>query len=266
MNVTTQQQRRGIYLLPNLFTTLSLFTAFYSIVASLQHRYETASIAIFIGMIADSLDGRVARLTNTQTEFGAQYDSLADMVAFGVAPSLVAYSWALSYVGKSGWLVAFFYTASVALRLARFNTQMATTDKRYFIGLPCPASAGVVASIIWFSTSQSFPIKVLAWPMAVMMFVLAGLMVSNLRFHSFKEVDFKGKVPFRYILWMVFIFVSLAAYPSLVLLISFMLYSFLGPIMTLKRQWQLRQKIKEAKKQKKNRSVAKKAKAKSTKE
>jgi CDP-diacylglycerol--serine O-phosphatidyltransferase len=139
--------QRGIYLLPNLLTTAALFAGFYSIVAAMKGHFESAAIAIFVAMIADGLDGRVARLTHTQSEFGAEYDSLSDMAAFGIAPALVVYSWSLSSLGKLGWLAAFLYAAATALRLARFNTQV--SDKEYFQGLPSPSAAGAIASIIW---------------------------------------------------------------------------------------------------------------------
>ncbi|WP_028388604.1 CDP-diacylglycerol--serine O-phosphatidyltransferase [Legionella fairfieldensis] len=228
----------GIYLLPNLFTTASLFTAFYSIVASLKSQYEIAAIAIFIGMIADGLDGRIARLTNTQTAFGAEYDSLSDMVTFGVAPALLLYSWDLHLLGKVGWLIAFMYTAAVALRLARFNTQVATADKRYFQGLACPASAAIVASFTWFCHQNQFENGVVTLLTAIITVIAAVLMVSNIRYYSFKKVDFKGKVPFLYFLLMIILFVAIAADPAVVLFTGFVLYALSGPVhmlITLRR-------------------------------
>ncbi len=218
--------------------------AFYSIVASMKNQYEVAIIAIFVGMIADSLDGRVARLTNTQSEFGVQYDSLSDMVTFGVAPSLAAYSWALVKLGKLGWLVAFFYTASVAIRLARFNTQAATEDKRYFTGLPCPAGAGVVASCIWFIGKLSLHQTLFAVMMAVTMLLVALLMVSNVRFYSFKDLDFKGRVSPKYVILTLGVFIGVAAYPALVLLVSFGIYALSGPVLFLLRRKRLKKKSK----------------------
>jgi CDP-diacylglycerol--serine O-phosphatidyltransferase len=243
---TQNKPARGIYLLPNIFTTVSLFSAYYSIVAAMQHHYEVAVIAMFIGMIADSLDGRVARLTNTQSEFGAHYDSLSDMVTFGVAPSLLAYNWALASLGKVGWLCAFIYTASVALRLARFNTQIDEVSKQYFVGLNAPCGAGVVASFIWFMTNldkngASFSIVI-----AAIMIVVSLLMVSNVQFSSFKEIDFKGKVPFRYVLLVILVLVAVAAYPSLVLLIAFILYALSGPCSWLYRKRSASKDKKEA--------------------
>lgn len=231
--MSQKERHSGIYLLPNLFTTASLFAAFYSIVASLKTQYEVAIIAIFIGMIADSLDGRIARLTNTQTEFGAEYDSLSDMVTFGVAPALLLYSWSLHQLGKIGWLVAFVYTAAVALRLARFNTQVETADKRYFQGLPCPPAAAVVSSLTWFcyqNQLENFTISLLTATITV---AAAVLMVSNVRYYSFKEIDFKGKVPFLYLLLMVILFVAIAANPSVVLFSGFVIYALSGPLKTL---------------------------------
>jgi len=226
-------KRSGIYLLPNLFTTVSLFTAFYSIVASTKGQYESAVIAIFIGMIADTLDGRIARLTNTQTEFGAQYDSLSDMVTFGVAPSLLLYNLTLQHLGKIGWLICFVYTAAVALRLARFNTQVEVVDKRYFQGLPCPCAAGVLSALVWLAWQQGTESLSLTILVAVLTFIIAILMVSNVRYASFKELDFKGRVPFLHVLCMVILFAAIAVNPALVLFLGFFLYVLSGPIKTL---------------------------------
>lgn len=225
--------QRGIYLLPNLLTTAALFAGFYSIVAAMNHRFESAAIAIFIAMFADGLDGRVARLTNTQSLFGAQYDSLSDMAAFGIAPALVLYSWSLSSLGKLGWLAAFLYAAATALRLARFNTQV--SDKQYFQGLPSPAAAGTVASIIWLGCDMRG--STIAIPLAILAVGLAGLMVSTIRYSSFKSVDFKGKVPFLTIVLTVFIIAAIALQPEEALTVLFVGYMLSGPIMTL---WQIR--------------------------
>ncbi len=228
-----KESHSGIYLLPNLLTTASLFAAFYSLVSSMQGQYEAAVIAMFIGMIADGLDGRIARLTNTQSAFGAQYDSLSDMVTFGVAPSLLLYNLMLSQLGKLGWLVAFVYTATVALRLARFNTQLETADKRYFQGLPCPPAAAVMASFAWLCYQNEWHHMMVSVLTAILSLFVSVLMVSNLRYYSFKEIDFKGKVPFLYILVMIILFVAIAADPAIVLFIGFSIYALSGPIMTL---------------------------------
>jgi CDP-diacylglycerol---serine O-phosphatidyltransferase len=226
-------QRSGIYLLPNLFTTASLFAAFYSIVASFKAQYEVAVIAIFIGMVADGLDGRIARMTNTQTAFGAEYDSLSDMVTFGVAPALLLYSWSLNQLGKFGWLVSFVYTASVALRLARFNTQIEVADKRYFQGLSSPVGAAIVSSYVWLCSQNQWHNIAVIVTAAILAIFTAILMVSNIRYNSFKEIDLKGKVPFIYILVMVILFVAIALDPSSMLFITSLIYAFSGPLQTL---------------------------------
>lgn len=228
-----KEQHSGIYLLPNLLTTASLFAAFYSMVASLKMQYEVAAIAIFIGMIADGLDGRIARLTNTQSAFGAEYDSLSDMVTFGVAPALLLYSWSLQHLNKLGWLVAFIYTAAVALRLARFNTQLETADKRYFQGLACPPAAGVISALTWVCVQNELYHPFILILSAALVSFMAILMVSNIRYHSFKELDFKGKVPFLYVLVVVILFVAIASNPSVVLFGGFLLYALSGPLQTL---------------------------------
>lgn len=228
-----KESHSGIYLLPNLFTTASLFAAFYSLVASMKGQYEAAVIAIFIGMIADGLDGRIARLTNTQTEFGAQYDSLSDMVTFGVAPSLLLYNLMLNQLGKLGWLVAFVYTAAVAIRLARFNTQIETADKRYFQGLPCPAAAAVMASFSWLCFQNGWNNIFIGVLTVVLSLMISVLMVSNFRYYSFKEIDFKGKVPFLYVLLMIVLFVAIAANPACVIFIGLGAYAVSGLVVTL---------------------------------
>lgn len=225
-----KENHSGIYLLPNLFTTASLFAAFYSMVASMKGQYEVAVVSIFIGLVADGLDGRIARLTNTQTDFGAQYDSLSDMVTFGVAPSLLLYSWNLNQLGKIGWLVAFIYTASVALRLARFNVKHDIDDKRYFRGLPCPPAAAVVSAFVWLCHEYEFHNMAVTYLTAIFTTIAAVLMVSNVRYYSFKDVDFKGKVPFLHLFLMVILFVAIAANPSLVLFVGFCLYASSGPL------------------------------------
>lgn len=232
--------QRGIYLLPNLLTTAALFAGFYSIVAAMKGYFEIAAIAIFVSMIADGLDGRVARLTNTQSSFGGEYDSLSDMVAFGLAPALLMYSWSLSALGKLGWLAAFLYTAATALRLARFNTQV--SDKQYFQGLACPAAAAIIASLIWMASGYDINGNILAVPLAVLTITLAALMVSTIRYSSFKSIDFKGKVPFITIVLAVVIIAAVALEPAEILFAIFMTYMVSGPIMTL---WQLRKMRKQ---------------------
>lgn len=234
--------QRGIYLLPNLLTTAALFAGFYAIVAAMKGFFDAAAIAIFVAMVADGLDGRVARLTNTQSPFGAQYDSLSDMAAFGIAPALVIYSWSLFNLGKLGWLAAFLYTAGTALRLARFNTQV--SDKVYFQGLPSPAAAGIIASLVWLGSNFDVQGPGPAVPISVLTIIVAALMVSTIRYTSFKSIDFKGKVPFFTVVIAVFIIVGIAIEPPEILFGLFSFYLISGPIMTL---WQLRKMRKQRK-------------------
>lgn len=227
-------RRRGIYLLPNLFTIMGLFFGFYAIVAAFKGKFDQASLAIFIAMIFDGLDGRIARMTNTSSPFGAELDSISDMVTFGVAPALVAYCWGLSGLGKVGWLVAFMYAAATALRLARFNTQIGVVSKRYFIGLPCPSAAAVIAGMIWtcHNTFQ-IPGTHISIIVAVITALVALLMVTNVPYYSFKELDFKGRVPFVMILLFVAICVAVAIDPPPVLFFAFFLFTISGPVMYL---------------------------------
>ena len=229
-----KHRRRGIYLLPNLFTTAALFSGFYAVVAAIDSNYGPAAMAIFVAMILDGMDGRIARMTNTQTDFGVQYDSLSDMASFGFAPALVIYHWSLFGWGKVGWLAAFIYAAATALRLARFNTQASVADKRFFQGLPSPAAAALIAGLVWMGDSYGLldgtTILFITFPITV----LAGvLMVSNIRYHSFKQFDLKGRVPFVAILIVVLIFVFIASEPPLVLFLMAFSYALSGPIMTL---------------------------------
>lgn len=246
------QLQKGIYLLPNLLTTAALFAGFYAIVAAMKGLFETAAIAIFISMIADGLDGRVARMTNTQSAFGAQYDSMSDLAAFGIAPSLVLYSWTLSYLGKLGWLAAFLYTAAAALRLARFNTQV--VDKQYFQGLPTTLAAGLMASVVWMGSNYEVDGFIIAAPMAVLTVIVAGLMVSSIRYSSFKTIDFRGRVPFITIVVTVFLIAAVALEPAEALFAIFFSYLISGPAITL---WSLR-KVRKQRSQSALRQVGRK--------
>ena len=225
---------KGIYLLPNLLTTAGLFSGFFAVVSSMNGHFEAAAVAIFVAMIFDGLDGRVARMTNTQSEFGAEYDSMADIVSFGIAPGLVAYNWALSDMGKFGWLAAFIFVAGAALRLARFNTQVAVADKRYFQGLASPAAAAVIASLVWLGTEYQVNGHDLGLIIGVITIVTGLLMVSNFRYNSFKEVDWKGKVNFVVVLLIVLVFVIVAASPAELLTAIFVLYAASGPVTTIR--------------------------------
>lgn len=243
----SKKRGRGIYLLPNLITTAALFAGFYGIVAATQGKFEQAAMTIFIAMVLDALDGRVARMTNTQTAFGAEYDSLADMSSFGLAPALVMYEWSLSSLrdvsfslGKLGWLAAFLYVASGALRLARFNTKASNTDKRYFQGLPSPAAAGVVVGFVWACFDNGIEGAVVAM-LSLSIIIFAGIMmVSNVAYYSFKDIDFHNKVPFMAMLIVVLVFVFASIDPPIILFGCFMLYALSGPVISLMRRFRKR--------------------------
>jgi CDP-diacylglycerol--serine O-phosphatidyltransferase len=246
---TVKKRRRGIYLLPNLFTTAGLFAGFYAIISAMNDRFEPAAIAIFIGMVMDGLDGRIARMTNTQSDFGKEFDSLSDMVTFGLAPALVMYQWSLFSLGKVGFAAAFIYAAGGALRLARFNTQVGIADKRYFQGLASPSAAALVVALVWWGDDGGWVRESAAW-LGLIVTVLAGLlMVSNVRYSSFKDQDLKGKVPFFKILFVVAVFVLVAMDPPRILFVIAVTYAASGPILTL---LQLRQRRAERKSQSDN--------------
>ncbi|WP_339802563.1 CDP-diacylglycerol--serine O-phosphatidyltransferase [uncultured Marinobacter sp.] len=228
-------RRRGIYLLPNALTTASLFSGFYAIVSAANGMFANAAIAIFVSMVLDGLDGRVARMTNTQSKFGEEYDSLADMVAFGVAPGLVAFFWSLNNLGQVGWAITFIYVAGAALRLARFNTQIGSVDKKFFVGLPSPAAAAVVAGLVWCFHEYDPA----TWLTLMTIIVVGGsgmLMVSNILYNSFKDLDMRGRVPFAAILLVVLIFVVIALDPGTVLFTAFLIYALSGPVRSLFRR------------------------------
>ena len=231
------RSKRGIYLLPSVLTTFGMFAGFYSIISSINGDFTIAAISILIAMFWDTLDGRVARLTNTQSAFGAEYDSLADLVSFGLAPALLVYQWTLYELGRFGWLAAFVYLACAALRLARFNTQVGIADKRYFQGLPSPAAAGVIASMIWLKiwTFASFDSDVisLGYYLGAGITILCGLlMVSNIRYYSFKEFDSK-KASFRFLLIVILSLIILVSKPNIILFTGFFVYLLSGPVITI---------------------------------
>ena len=232
----TGARHKGVYLLPNLFTTGALFAGFYAIVAAMNGLFEHAAIGIIVAGILDGLDGGVARLTNTQSKFGAEYDSLSDCVAFGVAPGLVAYSWGLSELGKLGWMAAFIYVACAALRLARFNVQAESTDKRFFIGLPSPTGAGLVATLVWLGASRGMDGNDISWLVALVVAGAGLLMVSSVKYHSFKELHI-GRVPFKVLLGVIVAFAIVFLDPPLVLLTVAIVYVTVGLLMSL---WRLR--------------------------
>ncbi|MEZ5541687.1 MAG: CDP-diacylglycerol--serine O-phosphatidyltransferase [Pseudomonadota bacterium] len=235
---SVERRHRGIYLLPNMITTAGLFAGFYAIVAAMNNRFEPAAVAIFVAMIMDGIDGRVARLTNTQSEFGVQYDSLSDMVCFGLAPALVMYEWSLHFMksvgwAKLGWLAAFIYTASAALRLARFNAQVSTAEKKYFRGLPSPSAAGVQAGLVWAATDLGIDGRDLVYPVFVLTIATGMLMVSNIRYFSFKEFNLKNRVPVVALLLVVLIYAFASIDPPKVLFAGFLIYAISGIVYTL---------------------------------
>ena len=221
-------RRRGIYLLPNLFTTAALFAGFYAIVQAMNLRFDQAAVAIFVAMVLDGLDGRVARLTRTQSAFGAEYDSLSDMVSFGAAPARIVYEWALKGMGKLGWIAAFVYVAGAALRLARFNTMLEVADKHWFTGMPSPAAAALVAGFVWIVDDYNIDPITLKW-WVWMVTVFAGLtMVSNIPYYSFKTINLKKSVPFLAIFLFVLVIVLLSYQPAIVLFGGFVAYALSG--------------------------------------
>lgn len=225
-----EKRRRGIYLLPNAFTTANLFAGFYAAVQAMNGHFEVAAIAIFLAMVFDGMDGRVARLTNTQSAFGEQYDSMADIISFGVAPAFVMYVWALQDLGRWGWLAAFVYVVGAALRLARFNTNIAIVDKRFFQGLPSPAAAALIAGFVWLAVDNKLNIDAqpLAW-LAFALTVYAGVtMVSNAPFYSGKSFALGRSVPFWVMLLFVLLFVFVSSDPPLILFILFVIYGLSG--------------------------------------
>jgi CDP-diacylglycerol--serine O-phosphatidyltransferase len=227
-------RRKGIYLLPNLLTLGALFAGFYAIIAGMNGNFNAAGWAILIAAVLDGLDGRVARLTNTQSAFGAQFDSLSDMVSFGVAPALIVFSWALSSLGNAGWAASFIFISCAALRLARFNVQLGTVDKRFFMGLQSPVAAGLVTFVVW--VGYKYQVEV-TWAVSVGTAVLTTfvglLMISNYRYYSFKEIHFKGTVPYVVFLMAVILLVVIAQNPHEVLLLMCLLYAASGPVIGL---------------------------------
>ena len=226
--------RRGIYWLPNMFTLAALFAGFYAVVQAVSGRFELAAIAIFVALVLDGLDGRIARLTRTQSDFGAELDSLSDMVSFGVAPAVLAYEWMLQDMGKLGFFVAFLYASGAALRLARFNVQKAVQDKRYFKGLPSPSAAALVATFIWTADAKALHGHAGMLALVVLFTVAAALlMVSNVRYHSFKELDLRGRIPFALVFAMVLVFGFISIDPPIMMLLTMTAYTTSGLLLTL---------------------------------
>lgn len=250
---TRKNMPRGIFLLPNLFTTAAMFAGFYAIIAAMNGLFETAAIAVFIAGLLDGLDGRVARMTNTQSAFGAEFDSLSDMVSFGVAPALIVYMWSLDelrevsvFMGKLGWMAAFIYATGAALRLARFNTQVGTADKRYFQGLASPAAAAVVMGLVWICEIHHIAGADVTYLALVMTLTAGLLMVSKFSYYSFKDLDIREKVPFVTLLAFILIFVTLSLRPAVVLFSFFFLYMASGPVISLFRWNRKRMRLSES--------------------
>jgi CDP-diacylglycerol--serine O-phosphatidyltransferase len=234
-------RRRGIYLLPNLFTTAALFAGFYAIVQAMNQHFDQAAVAIFVAMVLDGLDGRVARLTRTQSAFGAEYDSLSDMVCFGAAPALIMYEWALKALGRLGWIAAFFYCAMAALRLARFNTNIDVVDKRFFQGLPSPAAAALLTGLIWVIDEFKIERAEVIIGIACVLTIFAGVtMVSNVPFYSFKDFNLRRSVPFWAILLIVLALIVVSANPPVILFLLFVGYSLSGYALWIWRRTRLR--------------------------
>lgn len=226
--VVVRKRRKGIYILPNLFTLAALFGGFYAIVMAMNGRFDYAAVGVFCAMVLDSLDGRVARMTNTQSAFGEQMDSLSDMVSFGAAPALIAYEWALKGLGRWGWIAAFVYCACAALRLARFNVNTAVVDKRYFQGLPSPAAAALVTGFIWIMTEADIRGPSVAWPMFALALYSGLTMVTNVPFYSFKDVQMKKSVPFVVIVLIALGIAVINIHPPAVMFGLFVIYGLSG--------------------------------------
>lgn len=229
--------RRGIYLLPNLLTTAAMFAGFFGIVAAMHGRFESAAVAVFVAMVMDGLDGRVARLTHSESAFGAEYDSLSDMVSFGLAPSLIVYEWALVHMGsistawgRLGWLAAFVYAAAAALRLARFNVRHDTDDRRFFRGLPSPSAAAVMVGLVWATDHHGLEGDDLMFTAFVVTVLVSGLMVSNVAYYSFKDLNAHKRIPFVAVLLIVLVFVFTTIDPPTMLFGGFMVYTLSGPL------------------------------------
>ena len=241
--VRSRPRSRGVYLLPNLFTTAVLFSGFYAIVAATDGNFDRAGMAVFIAMVCDGLDGRIARWTNTQSEFGAQYDSLSDMVAFGLAPAVVAYQWGVARIaeygflwGRLGWLATFFYTACVAIRLARFNTKVETADKRFFEGLPSPSGAALLAGFVWIIADlqrEGLRALILIFTVAL---IAGSLMVSRFRYLSGKDLDPKMRVPVAFMVLVPLGFVLVGTSPAEILFTLFAVYASSGPLLAIWRR------------------------------
>ena len=242
---TEPQRKRGIYLLPNAFTTLNLFAGFYAIVQGMNHEYEKAAVAIFVAMVLDSLDGRVARLTRTQSAFGAEYDSLTDMVSFGAAPALIVYEWALRDMGRVGWIAAFVYCAGAALRLARFNTQLSVADKRWFTGLPSPAAAALVAGMIWVFNDYQVRGGDVKWFAAAVTIYAGVTMVTSVKFYSGKDINLRRAMPFSVALFFLLAVLLISIEPPIVIWGLMLAYGLSGYAAWMVQRWRTESREKQ---------------------
>lgn len=226
----SESMKKGIYILPNLFTTGSLFAGFYSMVSTMNGDYRTAAIWVLVSSIFDGLDGKVARLTGTASKFGVEYDSLADLVAFGVTPGLLMYSWALRPFGRVGWLAAFLFVVCGALRLARFNVQVATVESKRFVGLPIPAAASMVSATVLLFYHFGWPSSYKKLAIILLIYFLAFLMVSNIKYYSFKDPSIIKRQPFAFLVLAILLFIIIAAEPVIMLFVLFICYTLSGPV------------------------------------
>lgn len=241
----TPAHRRGVYLLPNLLTTSALFAGFYSIITAIDGDFIRASIAILVAQLLDGLDGRVARMTHTQSEFGAQYDSMSDNIAFGIAPAVLVFQWSLYSLDKLGWVAAFIFVAGVSLRLARFNVQINSVDKKFFVGLASPAGAGVIWATVWALAEAGIEGEAVAWFMVVLVPIIGALMVSPVRYYSFKDLSDRGRVPFVVLLVAIAAIAVIALDPANVLLFIAVLYALSGPFFEV---WRRMRQLKNSRK------------------
>ena len=234
--------RRGIYLIPNLLTTSALFAGFYSLIASMEGDFQKACVAIFVAQLLDGADGRVARMTHTQSEFGAQYDSMSDIIAFGLAPAILAFQWSLSGLHKVGWIAAFIFVAGAALRLARFNVQIGKVDKKYFVGLASPAGAAVIWASIWSMLEFGISGEQVPYLMALLVPLVGILMVSPIRYFSFKDISAQRRIPFFALLAIVLGLSLVALDPARVLFCMAFTYAISGPVTELVQRVRQRKK------------------------
>lgn len=225
--------RKGIYILPNLSTTMNLFCGFYAVICSVNQEFTSAATAILIAIVFDALDGKIARATHTTSKFGVEFDSLADVISFGLAPGLLAYLWALQPMGRIGWLAGFLFMACGALRLARFNTQVGSISSEFFIGLPIPAAAGMVATTVLFCSRVNIVIADYPVVILVMLYTLAFLMVSTVKYNSFKKPELFKRMNFNMLVASVLIFIFIAAQPAVALFLIMFSYLLLGPVTTI---------------------------------